>query len=642
MITEEHLRLEARIDHGREVVRGLVDALYGPVTDVDALVERLLHEVRVAADARPADLHRLDVHREIDPRWFQAAGQVGYVAYADRFGGTLRGVGEHLDHLGELGVTYLYLMKVLRAREGANDGGFAVVDFGDVDPALGTRSDLEDLTAHLREHGISLCLDLVMNHTASEHEWARLARAGSTRHRDYYLVFDDRTMPDRYEATLPEVFPEIAPGNFTWDEQLQGWVWTTFNTYQWDLNYANPDVAVEMLRVMLDLANVGVEILRLDAVAFTWKRLGTNCQNQPEAHLIAQLYQALVAMAAPATILKAEAIVGPDELLPYLGAHRQQRDECHLAYHNQLMVMLWSSLATGDAALATRALGSLPPTPPDAAWVNYVRCHDDIGWAVSDADALAVGISPAAHRRFLADFFAGRHPASDAVGAAFSSNPDTGDERTCGTTAALCGLSAARASGDAAAIDRGVRRFQLLHAVMFGFGGIPLVYMGDEVALDNDLSYLADPTMADDSRWMHRPSMPWDVVARRHVAGTVEQRVHDSLVHVSAVRRATTAMSAGGDTWIHQLPDTAVLGWARRHPRHGRFYGLANFADRPATVPAAALGWAGLDEPVEVLGTGQLHRDGDQLVLAPSGVAWFIDARDTVVQPAVPTGLGRA
>jgi amylosucrase len=629
-------RVEARVRHWTPALRALLDALYGSVTDVDALVDRTVGLACAAAQERRAPLQALDARRETDPAWFQHSSMVGYVAYAELFGGTLHGVAERLDYLSELHVSYFHLMKVLRSRKGANDGGYAVVDYRDVDPALGTWADLEYVADELHERGVSLCLDVVMNHTAREHRWAELARGGSRQHRDYYLVYPDRTEPDRYEATLPEVFPEIAPGNFTWDPDLKGWVWTTFNAYQWDLNYANPDVLVEMLQVMLDLANAGVDVMRLDAVAFTWKRVGTNCQNQPEAHLIAQAYRALLAIAAPGVLLKAEAIVAPSDLLPYLGVHRLERPECHLAYHNQLMVMLWSSLAAGDAALAGAAMQALPPTPSSAGWVNYVRCHDDIGWAVSDTDATAVGLSGPAHREFLARFYRGDFWQSFADGVPFSSNPDNGDERTCGTAAALCGVGKAARTGDPAALDLAVRRLELLYGVMFGFPGVPLVYMGDELALDNDAAYLGDPSRADDSRWIHRPEMPWRIAERRSVSGSLQQRVFAFVQQLAATRVEHPALSAGGEVVIHRHPDSAVFAWALHHPSLGRFYGMANFAARAAMVPALALEWAGMSAPRAVLGADLLHRDHpSNWTLDPYAVVWFVDDDDTVVQPAV-------
>jgi amylosucrase len=630
---DERARFWARVDHRLPDALKPLEALYGQCCDLSALVERVLGVLAAGAAGRRRELRDVDTRREIDPAWFQRPDLVGYVAYAERFGNTLGGVRARLDYLSELHVTYFHLMAVLRPRPGANDGGYAVADYTQVDPMLGTWTDLVALTDDLRGRGISLCLDLVLNHTAREHPWAVAARAGSARHRAMYHVFDDRTMPDAHEATLPEVFPELAPGNFTWDDELSAWVWTTFHDYQWDLNYSNPDVFVAMLEVMCELANAGVDVLRLDAIAFTWKRLGTDCQNQPEAHYLAQAMRALMSIVAPAVLLKAEAIVAPAQLVPYLGAHERERPECHLAYHNQLMVMLWSSLATGDARLARKALAALPQVPSGTSFVTYVRCHDDIGWAVDDDDADRLGLSGRAHREFLAEFYRGDTPGSWARGAPFSSNEVNGDERTCGGAAALSGISAALEANDPIALDLAVRRLLLAYGVISAFGGIPLIYMGDELALPDDITYTEHGDTADDSRWMHRPHMDWDAAARRHVGGTVEHRVFQGIAAMVNVRRLTPVLAAGGQTWIHQLDEPAVLAWERHHRRHGRFFGLANMSHRTVVVPAATLTWASLHEPVDVLGNGSVRVIGPHLELDPYGVAWFVESADIGVSP---------
>lgn len=268
------LRLER---YGPELLDSL-RAVY--LERADGLLERLLEIMLHAYHTRPADLKRLDEARLLSPDWLQSPHMVGYVAYTDRFAGTLRGVQEHVDYLEGLGVTYLHLMPLLRPREGENDGGYAVADYRSVRPDLGTMDDLSGLARELRGRGISLVLDLVLNHVAREHEWVERARAGEEQYRDYFHFFADRGLPDAYEASLPEVFPDFAPGNFTWDEQAGeggtgGWVWTTFNTYQWDLNWGNPDVLAEFVDIILNLANRGVEVFRLDAIAFIWKRLGS-------------------------------------------------------------------------------------------------------------------------------------------------------------------------------------------------------------------------------------------------------------------------------------------------------------------------------------------------------------------------------
>ena len=501
-----------------------LEQVYGDVVDVTGYVTGLVLDALAAVAARPAALSMLDRRREIDPAWFQRSRMIGYVCYADRFAGSLPGVRQQLDYLAELGVTYLHLMPLLRPRDGDNDGGYAVEDYGAVDPRIGTMADLEALIADLHERGMALCIDLVLNHTAREHEWARQALAGDPAYRAMYLIYPDRAEPDAYERTLPEVFPDLAPGSFTEVPGL-GWVWTTFHEFQWDLNYANPAVFRRMLGTMFDLANRGIDVLRLDAAPFLWKRMGTDCQNQPEAHLLVQAFRALTRLAAPGLVLKAEAIVSPDLLVQYLGGHDRYRPECDLAYDNQLMVMLWSTLATRDARLAEHALSRRRPAPAPTAWVSYLRCHDDIGWAVSDADAASAGLDGFAHRRFLNDFYAGRFPGSFARGAPFQQNPATGDARISGSAASLCGIESALAAGDADELTLAIRRLESMYAVAFSFGGIPLIYMGDELATRNDPRWHEDPAHGGDNRWMHRPPMDWALAARRGDPDSLEGRM---------------------------------------------------------------------------------------------------------------------
>ena len=541
----------ARLDLWFLDLHGPLEALYGD-DEADELVGRLVRLALRAATERPTELRETDRRREVEPRWYQEPRTVGYVAYTDRFCGTLDALPKRLDYLSELGVSYLHLMPLLKPRPGENDGGYAVMDYRAVDPRVGTMDDLESAARALRERGMSLCVDLVLNHTAREHPWAKAWLAGDPAYADFYFAFHDRNMPDAYEATISDVFPDRAPGSFTWvgtaaNGGRGAWVWTTFFGYQWDLNYANPNVFAAVLDTVLWLANRGIEIFRMDAVPFMWKRLGTSCMNQPEVHDLMQALHALVKVAAPATIFKAEAIVSPEDLVPYLGGHARYRPECELAYHNQLMVMLWSSLATKDARLAVQSLRRMATIPADTAWATYVRCHDDIGWAVSDTDAWAVGWSPFAHRQFLNDFYSGAYPMSHARGALFQDNPETGDARISGSCAALCGISEARERGDEAALEAGIRRHVLLHAVTFAWGGVPLLYMGDELALDNDLSYLDDAALAQDNRWMHRPWFDAEAAARRDDPDTVEGRVFalDPAARPGAARAARAARGGG-------------------------------------------------------------------------------------------------
>ncbi len=583
----------ARLEQLSFDMAGPLGQLYGGVTDTTRLVTDLVMDALEAAAARPAPLRLLDRRREIDPGWFQRSRMIGYVCYADRFAGSLRGVRDHLDYLAELGVTYLHLMPLLQPRDGDSDGGYAVADYGAVDPRLGSMADLEMLAAELHGRGMALCIDLVLNHTAREHEWARKALAGDPACREMYLIYPDRVIPDAYEATLPEVFPDTAPGSFSEVPGL-GWVWTTFHEYQWDLNYANPAVFRHMLAVMLTLANRGVDVLRLDAAPFLWKRPGTDSQNQPEAHLLLQAFRALTRLAAPGLVLKAEAIVGPEMLVQYLGAHDRYQPECDLAYDNQLMVMLWSTLATRDVRLAGHALSRRRPAPVPTAWVSYLRCHDDIGWAVSDADAAAVGLGGFEHRRFLNEFFAGRFPGSFARGAMFQDNPATGDARISGMAASLCGIEGAAAAGDEAELTLALRRLESLYAVVFSFGGIPLIYMGDELALPNDPGWAGDPGQAHDNRWMHRPRMDWARAARRSDPASVEGRAFAALRGLARARQDLLALRSGGTTDILPTGNQSVLAYRRAHPRSAPFLSLTNFSDASQAVDAEIIARAGL------------------------------------------------
>ncbi|WP_425468333.1 alpha-amylase family protein [Quadrisphaera granulorum] len=590
------------------------------VTDVE---RRLLRAAAAGYAEREADLHRLDQARTLRPDWFQEPSMLGYAAYTERYAGTLDGVRGRLDHLRELGVTYLHLMPVLQPREGDSDGGYAVADYRSVRSDLGDTGDLRELARALRAQGTSLVLDLVLNHVAREHEWARKAREGDPRYRAYFHVYADRTVPDAYERTLPEVFPDFAPGNFTWDEELEGWVWTTFNSFQWDVDWSNPDVLVEYADIILFLANLGVEVLRLDAIAFIWKRMGTDCQNQPEVHSLTQVLRALTRVACPGVLLKAEAIVSPQKLVAYLGQGEHHGRVSDLAYHNTLMVQFWSMLASQDVTLAAHTLRSLPPAPSSAAWITYMRCHDDIGWAVSDEDAEAVGLDGFAHRAFLSDWFSGAFPGSPARGLVFQENPVTRDRRISGSAAALTGLVAAQEAGNAAGIEAGIAKVLLGHALVMGWGGIPVLWMGDELGLRGDDAWASEPGHESDNRWAHRPWMDESALEARHDAATVPGRLFAGTRHLARVRASLPHLHAAVPSQVLELHDPGVLPVLRRHPV-GDLLGLYNPTAGWRTYPGWRLAELGLAGAHDAL-TGRAAHVGDDgnVWLAPWSAAWL-------------------
>lgn len=588
--------------------------LYGSRADFERQLAALSDQMVDAYVARPEPLRLLDIERHMTPDWFQRETMIGYVCYTDLFAGTLQGVRAYLDYLSELGVTYLHLMPLLQPRAGSNDGGYAVQDYRTVNPELGTMDDLAMLAGELHNRGMCLCVDLVLNHTAKEHEWARRAMAGDEEYLAYYYTFDDRTLPDAYERTLREVFPDFARGNFTWYPEMAGtgkWVWTTFNEFQWDLNYTNPAVFRAMADVMFYLANHGVDILRLDAVPFMWKRMGTDCENQPETHLLLQAFRGIMRVTSPAVLFKAEAIVAPTKLIEYLGSGPAAGKECEIAYNNQLMVLLWSTLATRKVRLMTHILHDMPPAPIGTTWVTYVRCHDDIGWAITDEYAAAVGENGFLHRQFLNEFYSGAFPGSFARGALFQYNPATRDARISGTTASLAGLEQAMTQGDDRAIDLSIRRILLLYSVIMAFGGIPLIYMGDELGLLNDFSFCSDPLRVDDNRWMHRPPMDWLRAEKRHDPETVIGRIYAGLRYLIAKRARTPALHSGGISQVMWTDNEHVFAFNRHHPR-GRLVLLANFHEDLQDTAADLMWYGGLRGEIRNL----LHPTGAVAVTA--------------------------
>lgn len=615
--------LRARVDRWWDDLHDGLAALYG-ADRAPRLATALVTDAGRAFARRPERLHRRDLDRMLRPDWLQEPSMVGYAAYTERFAGDLRGVVDRIPYLEELGVRYLHLMPLLRPRDGDNDGGYAVADYREVRPDLGTMDDLEDLAESLHENGMSLVLDLVLNHVAREHEWARKAREGTLRYRSYFHVFPDRRLPDAYERTLPEVFPDFAPGNFTWDDDLRGWVWTTFNAWQWDVNWGNPDVLQEYARIVLELANRGVDVLRLDAIAFMWKRLGTDCQGEPEVHAITQVLRAVTRIACPAVAFKAEAIVAPTKLLAYLGQGRYTGKVSDLAYHNSLMVQVWSMLAARDVRLAAHALGGLPPKPTTATWLTYLRCHDDIGWAIMDEDAAAVGVSGYGHRQFLADWYTGDFWGSPARGLTFQFNPDTGDRRTSGTAASLVGLEAASTPAET---DLALAALRLAHAVVLGWGGLPVIWSGDELGQPNDPDWASEPGHEDDNRWAHRPRLDEARVANRHDRSTVEGRVFEDLAALVRVRAGLPHLHASVPTAIGPVDDPGVLVTLRDHPL-GRFAGVYNVTPEERVWPGWRVHELGLGDAVDALtGAPPPWGDDGDVHLPPYAVLWLLRER---------------
>ena len=618
-----HTRLGANF----YAIHGLFRRLYGDRDDLEEQMVRLVEVLAQNYVDRPKELKKLDRAREQDHQWFLHQRWVGMALYANAFAGRLPDLESRLPYLQELGVNFLHVMPILKCPPGASDGGYAVSDFRDVDDRAGTLQELRALSRTLRQRGLLLALDVVVNHTSDQHEWAQRARDGETTFQDYYYTFDDREIPDRFEQTLPEVFPEQAPGNFTYDEAMGKWVMTVFNTYQWDLNYRNPAVFIEMLDILLFWANQGADILRLDAVAFLWKKIGTQSQNEREAHVILQLFKDCCQVTAPGVLFIAEAIVAPSEIIKYFGEDAVIAKECEIAYNATLMALLWDAVATKNARLLREGIRSLPDKLEGATWLNYVRCHDDIGLGFDDADIARAGYDPSAHRRFLVDWFTGGFDDSPARGRPFGQNLATGDARIAGSLASLAGLESALASGDAEAIQKRIDLVLTLHGIVLAFGGIPLLYYGDELGTLNDYSYEEDEYRSEDARWIHRPQMDWRRAERRFDRGTPEQRIFSGLRHLIAVRKETPAFADFNNRELLDLESPHLFAFLRSHPvkPSERVLVVANFNDAPERLDLEELGGRGrFGQGVLVDRITSTHVEPEEgaLVVPASGILW--------------------
>jgi len=544
-------------------IHSLFAVLYGKRDDFKAQMQKLVETMAGQYIQRPAHLKQSDLARENDHNWFLSQEWVGMAQYADGYAKNLSELQQRVHYFLELGVNMIHLMPMMVCPQGASDGGYAVSDFRQIDQRFGSLKDLHNLAGEFQKHGILLTLDVVLNHTSNEHEWAQKAKNGDPTYQEYYYIFDNREVPDMFEVTMPEVFPETSSGNFTWDEDMGKWVMTVFNDYQWDLNYSNPAVFIEMVDIILYWANQGADILRLDAVAFLWKKIGSICQNEREAHLLLQLMKDCCQVTAPGVLFIAEAIVAPVEITKYFGEDAINAKECEIAYNASLMALLWDAVATKNARLLTQGIKSLPDKLERATWLNYVRCHDDIGLGYDDNDIRAVDYEPHAHRQFLIDYYTGKYGDSSSRGLPFGHNDKTGDTRISGSLASLVGLEAALDSGDQAETEDAIKTILLLHSLIMSFGGIPLLYYGDEIGTLNDNSYLEDPAKANDSRWAHRPHINWEKAELRNTPGTVEYKLFSALKKMIAVRKEISAFADFNNRELLDVENPHLFVFAR-------------------------------------------------------------------------------
>lgn len=600
--------------------------VYGHQYDCYYHLLKLVETLRDGLKARKAKLRSQDAAKLKNPLWYREEEQVGMACYVDLLGPTLSDLHSKIPYFKALGITYLHLMPLYDAPKGDSDGGYAVSDYRKVNPSLGTIDELARLSDALQSAGIDLVLDFVFNHTSDEHAWAKAALAGDPTYQNYYYLFDDRTIPDQYEHALREIFPQVRRGSFTYNDTMGKWVWTTFNSFQWDLNYSNPEVFNAITSEMLFLANIGCAGLRLDALAFIWKEMGTNCENQPNAHRLIQAFNACLQIVAPAVVFKSEAIVHPDEVVKYI-----HKDECQLSYNPLLMALLWNSLATRKTRLLTHSLKKSFSIPHNTAWVNYVRCHDDIGWTFDDGVAHDLGINPHDHRYFLNQFYTGRFNGSFASGVPFAENPSNGDCRVCGSLASLCGLEAALVTLEEREIEMAIRRMLLLYGVTFAIGGIPLLYSSDELGLLNDYRYRDDEAKRHDDRWVNRIAVTQaqidNALSQDEPAKTItaqcQRRVFNGLRDMLKIRKGHRVFG-DASTAILDTGNPHCFAFIRQNDAAEKLLVICNFSEQHQVVDGLILQALNQKPARDLLSDGTLSGREQSLSVAPYQQCWWL------------------
>ncbi len=586
--------------------------LYMELYDAPDMFDEMCGTMHRVYDERKASLKKLDQEREKNPEWFKGNDMLGMMIYTNLFGGTLKGVEKHLDYLQSCGVNYVHLMPLMESPKDRSDGGYAVADFRKVQPELGTVEDLEDLADGCHKQGMSLCLDFVMNHTSEDHEWAKRARAGEKEYQDRYFFYDTWDIPSEYEKTVPQVFPTTAPGNFTWLEDCQKHVLTTFYPYQWDLDYRNPRVFNEMMYNFLFFANLGVDVIRIDAVPYIWKELGTSCRNLPKVHTIVRMMRMIGEIVCPGILLLGEVVMEPAKVAPYFGT--VEKPECHMLYNVTTMATIWHTVAVQDTRLLRKQLDTVYDLPKTYTFLNYLRCHDDIGWGLDydqleDWDMLQVP-----HKKFLNDFYTGKIWDSFSRGELYNDDPVTQDARFCGTTASMCGIEKAMETGDKEAMEQALRLDLTLHAFMLQQAGIPVIYSGDEIGQLNDYSYKQEPEKAVDSRYIHRSVFRWDLADKTDESNSVQSQIFKGLRKLEKIRADHEAFTAQAHAETIGWEDASVLGIMRTGQTE-KITGIYNFSRSQKQVS-----WIGGGKD---LLTGEDGAPEGTVTLKPYGFIWL-------------------
>lgn len=590
--------------------------IYGKNENTDLRYNQLLNIIEKAKTDRPSWLLKQD---KLGNDWYLSEKMVGMMLYVDRFCNDLYEMEKKIDYFVELGITYVHFMPLLKSREGNNDGGYAVSDYLSVEPRLGNMKQLQKVVKMLKQKGIRTCIDFVLNHTAKEHIWAQECKKGNKEFENMYFMFDDDTIPNEYEKTMTEIFPKVAPKNFTYYDDIKKYVMTRFYEFQWDLNYANPQVFNKIVEVLLTLANKGIDIFRLDAIPYMWKEIGTNCMNHANVHTLLKMMYSIIQEVCPSVIFLGEAIIEPKEIVKYFGDAEQK--ECNVMYNASLMVLLWNSIATRDVRLMERSLSKKYDVPNDAVWINYARCHDDIGWGFEQDILREIGFDPEAHKQFMIQFMLGKYPESFSIGELYEFNPVTLDARNSGTFASMCGLEQALNEKHQYKIELAIKRILLLNSIIISYTGIPLLYSGDEIGQLNDWSYKTHKDIAEDSRWLHRGIMNWKAAEKRFDSSTIEAKIFCGIKKMIDIRKNCIFFRSDVQSIPINMGNKAVFGFHKED----KMIMLANFSEQEQWVNTYRFNWFGLKEELtDAITERKINLNDNQILLGPYEYLWLM------------------
>lgn len=576
-MVKNEIRYKKRFEKYYDELKWLYTELYHN----DSMFAELCENMKLFYDKRKEELKTIDHVREQEPDWYKSNEMLGMMFYIDNFAGNMKGVEEKLDYIEKCNINYIHLMPFLDTVEGRSDGGYAVADFRKVRSDLGTMEDLENLTTACHKKQINVCMDFVMNHTSEDHEWAKKARQGDGEYMSRYFFFKDFEEPAQYERTVSQVFPTTAPGNFTWLPEAEHFVMTSFYPYQWDLNYRNPRVFNEMMYNFLFLANKGIDIIRIDAVPYIWKELNTPCRNLPQVHTIVRMMRIISEIVCPGILLLGEVVMEPEKVVPYFGT--VEKPECHMLYNVTTMATTWHTVATRDVRLLKQQLDIVNQLPKEYVFLNYLRCHDDIGWGLDYSSLQREGMEERSHKYYLNEYYQGYAGDSNSRGELYNADPITGDARFCATTASMCGIEKAGFEQNEVAMQKAIQLDVMLHAYMFMQSGIPVIYSGDEVGQVNDYSYKQDPHKADDSRYIHRGKMDWKAAAQIDDKTTVSGNLFMKLDKLEKIRKSERAFVSNADTWTIETYEPSVLCIGRYYDGQ-KILGLFNFSEYDKTA----------------------------------------------------------